>query len=84
MSLTARSKAAVPIDRPAGDDDDVAWHRFWLGISVVLAFVIASTLLVIAVGGTKAGADYGLSILVISLFATLVDGIILFRRRKNR
>jgi hypothetical protein len=50
---------------------------------VVLAFVIASTLLVIAVGGAKAGADYGLSILVISLFATLVDGIILFRRRNR-
>jgi hypothetical protein len=63
------------------DDDDRTWIQFWLGIACVLAFAIASILLVIAIGGTHAGADYGLVILIVTLFAGLVDGIVLARRR---
>lgn len=83
MSITTRTKTATPIPVSDGDGDDVVWNRFWLGIAAVMAFAVASTLFVMVVGGPKAGADYGLSILVITLFATLVDGIILFRRRNR-
>jgi hypothetical protein len=81
MSVTTRTKTAIPI--PVDDRNGVVWNRFWLGVSAVLAFAIASTLLVMAIAGPKAGADYGLSMLVITLAATLVDGVILFRRRNR-
>jgi O-antigen/teichoic acid export membrane protein len=66
------------------DGEDLTWSRFWLGIGCVLAFVISSILLVIAIGGAHAGADYGLLILIVTLFAGIVDGIVLARRRRNR
>lgn len=66
------------------DDEDDTWSRFWLGITCVIAFAVASILLVVAIGGAKAGADYGLAVLVITLIAGMVDGVVIARRRRHR
>lgn len=72
-------------DRLDQHDDTkyLIWSRFWLGVGGVLAFVIASILLVVAVGGAHAGADYGLVVLIVTLLVVLVDGIMLSRRRNR-
>jgi hypothetical protein len=70
------------MDEQQCDKRDLVWSRFWLGVGCVLAFMIISILLVTAVGGVEAGKDYGLTILVVSLIAGTVDGIILYRRRR--
>jgi hypothetical protein len=85
MSQTAtHSETITSMDESRQhDEDDLTWSRFWLGIACVIAFVIASILLVIAIGGTRAGADYGLLALIVTLLAGLVDGIVLSRRRNR-
>lgn len=70
--------------RQHGEGRDLTWTRFWLGIGCVIVFAIASILLVIAIGGAHAGADYGLVILIATLIIGTVDGIVIARRRRNR
>lgn len=84
-TTTCRPETVISMDesRQHDDDRDLTWSRFWLGIGCVLAFVIASMLLVIAISGTRAGADYGLMVLIVILLARLVDGIVLARRRNR-
>lgn len=65
------------------DDDDHVWSRFWVGIGCVLIFAITSTLLVIAIGGPHAGASYGLVVLIVTLLAGTIDGVVLLRRRSR-
>lgn len=86
MSQRATStETIIPMDESHqhGRGEDPTWNRFWLGIGCVLAFAIASVLLVTMVGGTRVGADYGLSILIVTLAAGLVDGVALARRRNR-
>lgn len=64
--------------------NDLTWSRFWIGLGCVLAFVIASDLVVIAIAGTHAGADYGLVVLIMTLIAGIIDGIVIARRRRHR
>jgi len=78
-----RQEAIANMDEPK-HDDDLAWSRFWLGIGCVLVFAISSILLVISIGGARAGADYGLAVLMLTLLAGIVDGIVLARRRRHR
>jgi hypothetical protein len=80
---TSRHETIMPMDKHVSDDDHT-WSRFWLGAAIVIAFAIASIVLVITIGGTRAGADYGLSALMVTLLVALIDGIVLARRRRNR
>jgi len=73
------------MDESQQDDDgrDLTWSRFWLGIGCVIVFMIASIMLVVAVGGAKAGKEYGLMILIATLIVGTIDGIVLARRRRR-
>jgi hypothetical protein len=85
MSQTATNpKMITPMDESHRNDEDLTWSRFWLGIAGVIVFMIASILLVIAIGGTRAGADYGLLVLIVTLLAGIADGVVLIRRRRHR
>lgn len=88
MSQTAthRSETIMTMDSHQHDDgdEDITWSRFWLGIGCVITFVIASILLVTTIGGTQAGANYGLVIMIVTLVAVIVDGIVISRRRRHR
>lgn len=81
-TTTTHSETITSMDK-SHQGEDLTWSRFWLGIACVIAFVIASILLVIAIGGARAGADYGLVILIVTLFAGIVDGVVLARRRRR-
>lgn len=78
MSQTTVRSRTIPEDREADD----TWTRFGVGLVVVLSFVLASILLVVALGGAHAGVDYGLAILIVTLVAALADGIFLWRRNR--
>jgi hypothetical protein len=82
----SRRPGTVPMDdmdeQQRDDKRDLVWSRFWLGIGCVLAFMIISILLVTAVGGVEAGKVYGLTVLIVTMIAGTVDGIILYRRRR--
>ena len=71
-------------ERREGGAEDLAWVRFRSGIVVVVTFLLIAMLLVIAIGGARAGANYGLGLLIVTLAAGTIDGLALARRRRHR
>jgi hypothetical protein len=83
-TTTRRSETVMSMDESQQHDGrDLTWSRFWLGIGCVLAFMIASIVLVVAVGGARAGKDYGLVVLIVTTIAGMIDGVVLARRRRR-
>ena len=82
MSQTySTSQIARPTRDGSHKPEDLSWPRFWAGVGLIFTFAIISTAIVLVVCGVRAGADYGLLVIILALGGTLVDGVILARRR---
>lgn len=67
MTITTSTKTRPAVPRQA--------NRFWIGVAVLVGFIIISTSLVWATYGLHAGVDYAMVIIIGGLATSLIDGI---------